>query len=417
MDETSDSNGNPNALPLSAEQVLALQNEIESLKARLLTETEQGQADRDAARQSAERVKELESALVTTETAAARAARKLSTAGRANEELTTELAQVRLGKAKALRKLRQVRRDATELTQQLMSAKRKVARVVKQLDYAVSEVAERDRQLVALKVSPGSQLVLQPLVREWLVSKRGRRSLRLPPTVVTTGNGPLSEAEVRATLAGHGLEAKLPAVPFSDVMVVGRDGWLVDDLEEQIRVRGEDGVRVYSQEMLLAALSTNDDPLKSASRKTLMQFAEGHPALTYLIDSGFEWPVVTWRPLQEMVEFEKGEFAEQSPINKLGYVVGKVKGLADQPRRDLLARAFRGKVPNVVSSRYMKSWGEPGSRVRLRRIARHIAWLGSLWRYQDTHVVAVEHWSDDLDWMREHLYEPWMRFRWPEIGA
>jgi hypothetical protein len=86
----------------------------------------------------------------------------------------------------------------------------------------------------------------------------------------------------------------------------------------------------------MAALSTNDDPLKSASRKTLMQFADGHPALTHLIESGFEWPNITWRPLQAMAEFETGEFAEQSPINKLGYVVGKIRGLADQTRRDLL---------------------------------------------------------------------------------
>jgi hypothetical protein len=42
INETSDSNGNPNALPFSAEQTLGLQNETESLKARLLAEAEQG---------------------------------------------------------------------------------------------------------------------------------------------------------------------------------------------------------------------------------------------------------------------------------------------------------------------------------------------------------------------------------------
>jgi len=52
-------------------------------------------------------------------------------------------------------------------------------------------------------------------------------------------------------------------------MVVGRDEWGVDDLEHQIRARGKGILRVYSQEMLLAALSTGDDPFGSASHDVL----------------------------------------------------------------------------------------------------------------------------------------------------
>jgi hypothetical protein len=199
-------------------------------------------------------------------------------------------------------------------------------------------------------------------------------------------------------------------------MVVGRENWFVDDLEAQIRARGEDGLRVYSQEMLLAALATSDDPFDSATPKTLKQFADGHPALECLIESGFKWPEVI--ASGGLVNFdEPGGFADQSPINALGYVVGKVKGLPVSERRNLLTKAFRGKLPFVESSTYMKSWGEPGSRIRLRRAAMHIAKQAGLRVTLHTHDVAVQDWRDDLDWMRGHLYEPWMRFRWPEIGV
>jgi hypothetical protein len=415
MNENSSPNDDPD-LSSPQQQVLELQREVEDLKAELVTRIEQGQADRDAARESIARLTELETALAEAKAEVARAARRLSSARGNNEQLSSQLEQMRTSKVKAQRNYRQARLEANELADELVTAKRKTSRLSKQLEQAKGAIAERDDQLAVLKAASGSQLILQPLVRKWLVSKRDRRNLRLPERVVLAGNGPLSEGDLRATLAAYGRNAVHPADPIADVMIVGRDGWLVDDLEDQIRVRGDDGIRVYSQEMLLAALATNDDPLKSASRKTLMQFADGHPALRYLIESGFEWPKITWRLLREMEEFKPGEFAEQSPINKLGYVVGKTKGLADQRRRGLLADAFKGKLPDVVNWRYMKTWGVPGSRIRLRRMARHIAWLGGLFGGKDTHGIAVEHWSDDLDWMREHLYEPWMRFRWPEIG-
>jgi hypothetical protein len=371
----------------------------------------------EASEQHVVRTAESESARASLQNQVNQVGRKLSLAHRKNKELSNQLERVETGKAKALRRCREVRRELKERASEADAAKRKASLLTKKVEQAATENAELGQRLKVLQTASAAQLILQPLVRNWLVSKRGRRDLRLPARAVVVGSGPLSEKELRATLSGREIRAIPPDDPSTDVMIVGRDDWLVDDLEAQIRARGEAGLRVYSQEMLLAAFATGDDPFNSASLKTLKQFADGHPALAYLIESGFEWPKMTWRPLQEIEEFETGEFAEQSPINKLGYVVGKTKGLVDQLRRRLLVQAFKGDLPPVVSSRYMKTWGGPGSRIRLRRMARHIAWLGGLWRYQDTHSVAVMHWSDDLDWMREHLYEAWMRFRWPEIGA
>jgi hypothetical protein len=73
-----------------------------------------------------------------------------------------------------------------------------------------------------------------------------KRNLRLPREVVLIGSGPLSEKEMRAILSAREIQAAPPEDPSTAVMIVGRDDWLVDDLEAQIRARGEVGLRVYS---------------------------------------------------------------------------------------------------------------------------------------------------------------------------
>jgi hypothetical protein len=166
--------------------------------------------------------------------------------------------------------------------------------------------------------------------------------------------------------------------------------------------------------MFMGALATRDDPFESADNKTLLAFADGHPALEYLISSGFEWPIVLARngvgPLEDPPE------VTESPIHVLGYRVGK-SGLAATERRKILKASFQGKLPRVESDRYMRAWGQPRTRDRLRRMARHIAWLARLWGNQQSHTVATSHWREDLSWLRDEFYEPWMRFRWPEVDV
>ncbi len=107
----------------------------------------------------------------------------------------------------------------------------------------------------------------------------------------------------------------------------------------------------------------------------------------------------------------------QSPLHVLGYVVGRTHGLPERNRHALLRRAFEDRLPFAHSRAYVDGWGPDRSRVRLRRMARHLAWLAGLWLHQPTHETAVAHWRADLDWMHATLYEPWMRFRWPKIGT
>jgi hypothetical protein len=214
-----------------------------------------------------------------------------------------------------------------------------------------------------------------------------------------------------------GFQLRKPGDTSAASMVTGRDDWLVDDLEDQIAARKSQRLKVFSQEMLIAALATRDDPFESADRKTLLAFADGHDALTYLIEAGFEWPFITWKPLQAAGRFAEKQFAEESPVHKMGYVVGKVAGLPEKARRRILADAFTGKLPKVYSTEYMATWGTPGGRIRLRRMATHLATFARLWQNEPNFGTAVAHWEADLDWLEQEFYEPWMRFRWPETQA
>jgi hypothetical protein len=401
---------------LNAEQQAALER-VKQLESTLATTKN---AAREASEQHVVRTAEFESAQASLQNQVKQVNRKLSLAYRKHEELSNQLERVEIGKAKALRRCREVRHELKERTKEADAAKRKASLLTKKCEQLATENAELGQRLKALQTASAAQLILQPLVRNWLVKQRGKRNLRLPREVVLIGSGPLSEKEMRAILSAREIQAAPPEDPSTAVMIVGRDDWLVDDLEAQIRARGEVGLRVYSQEMLLAAFSTGDDPLE-ATRNILMQFADGHPALECLIESGFEWP--KWVTSGSLDKFKPGKFADQSPLNALGYVVGKGSELPVSKRRNLLTKAFRDKLPSVESSssqymlsQYMKSWGEPGSRIRLRRAAEHIAWLVGFFGPRITHDVAVRHWRDDLNWMHKQLYEPWMRFRWPEIG-
>ena len=265
-----------------------------------------------------------------------------------------------------------------------------------------------------LAASTGLQLLTSPLALQWLTRKRERTTLKMPREVVVVGAGPVPGGEMERLLRKAGFLVRVPGDDSAALMVVGREEWLVDDLEEQIAARKSLGLKVFSQEMLIGALATRDDPFESADKKTLLGFADGHGALEYLIEAGFEWPFITWRPLQTAGQFAEKKFAEESPVHKLGYVVGKVAGLPDKARRRVLADAFTGKLPKVHSAEYMATWGTPGSRIRLRRMANHLATFARLWQNEPSFDTAVAHWEMDLARLHDEFYEPWMRFRWPE---
>ena len=347
------------------------------------------------------------------------------------QEYTTEIARLKGLATRRAADLRELRQSLEEESKRADRERRRAAAAAREntsLTTKVEGLQERVRTLKALQdeleqdiarlsAASGQQLFSNALALQWFARSRERVRFSVPPAVVVVGRGPIGGPEFERLLRKAGCKPRPPGDDEVEVMVVGREDWLIDELEEQIAARKDRELRVYSQEMFVAALATRDDPFDSADRKTLLAFAEGHDALTYLIEAGFEWPFITWRPLQTIGQFAGKKFADESPVHKLGYVVGKVAGLPEKARRRVLADAYTGKLPKVHSAEYMATWGTPGSRIRLRRMANHLATFARLWQNEPNFDTAVDHWRSDLDWLHGEFYEPWMRFRWPESGV
>jgi hypothetical protein len=65
---------------------------------------------------------------------------------------------------------------------------------------------------------------------------------------------------------------------------------------------------------------------------------------------------------------------------------------------------------------YLQQWGKPNSKERLHKIADSIATFARLKKGMpnaDSYGSAIQDWEDDLQWLKQTFYKPFMRFRWP----
>lgn len=207
--------------------------------------------------------------------------------------------------------------------------------------------------------------------------------------------------------------------PLITHVVVGRVGWSKEDLLAQIDMRQGQTLRVYSQEMLLAALITGRDPLDCGDAEVLGSFRRGHPALEFLAQSELEWPSVSTSDTSE-IEDIGGESlgVTESPLHALGYKVGETSWLSQQERQQILREAFEMEnLPWVESDAYMEKWGTARSHQRLWRIAFHLAMLlnGPVGRDRRKPQTRRD-WIQDLDWLHEKFYTSRrFRFTWPDV--
>jgi hypothetical protein len=219
-----------------------------------------------------------------------------------------------------------------------------------------------------------------------------------------------------------GLDINQFEIPHPSIthVVVGRIGWSKENLLAQIDMREGKSLRVYSQELLLAALITGRDPLEDPDAEVLESFRRGHPALEFLAQSELEWPSV----LAADTSVIDGTSIEslgvtESPLRALGYVVGETKGLSRKERHQILQQAFEDEsLPWVESDAYMEKWGTARSHQRLWRIAFHLATLlnGPVGRDRRKPQTRTD-WIEDLDWLRDRFYRSRrFRFRWPDVS-
>ena len=255
-------------------------------------------------------------------------------------------------------------------------------------------------------------------VIRWLGTlKRKKKSLFDGKAFVCLGEGPFSPDVVAAMLVGRGALQVEHVAPV-EIIVVGRSGFMLDDVEEILRASRGRSIRIYSQEMVVLAIGKHCSPFDDASEGLLYHMADGHPGLQAIIDEEFGWPNRVVGSTGSVSEFLTA-FAEKSPLKVQGYTTGKTFGLDPFRRQKILARVFRKDLEKIRGDHdynaALASWGPPGRAKRLRRMAHLLAHLArqAEGKFAD-YSFAISDWREDLEFLKENFYTDLMRFKWPE---
>lgn len=233
-----------------------------------------------------------------------------------------------------------------------------------------------------------------------------------PLYVVTNGSGPFDEGEFDQFLKEIGINCSSPRASVK-TMVLGEDNWRGDDIDLQIELRRGKDLFIYSQEMLLSHISSGMHPYED--KKLLKIFCEGHSALEYIRDNGFNWPNTTIvSQALSHVQILNFSLPQEGLLKCLGYQVGN-DGIKLHKRREILAKVFEDELPSVNSKEYMKDWGSPKSSKRLKKLADSLATFSR--NAQKKRNVDLKHaiydWEDDLNWLKETYYHGKFNFKWP----
>jgi hypothetical protein len=106
------------------------------------------------------------------------------------------------------------------------------------------------------------------------------------------------------------------------------------------------------------------------------------------------------------------EWPDEGVLQHMGYKVGKEAEEAGV-RRKVLRRIIEEPLPNVNHREYMQQWGQPGSELRLRKLAGVIAAQSRNCEGRKGYELAVAHWRADLSHIRSRYYSGTYDFPWP----
>ena len=288
--------------------------------------------------------------------------------------------------------------------QDLKKARRKIGSLTRARDQLLEQVRES---------SGFDELV------EWAIENGCKSANPFANGVVIVGSDPIDETDLSNFFIDRGIDVYEVDAEGVECMIVGRNGWAEEQLEMQVAAQQGQTLRVYSQEMALTCLISGSDIFDVEDAAFLDEQAEGHPALTFLKEGELQWPLTVVSEIPKTFHpFPAGQDRydiEESPLKKLGYTVGITNGLPANDRKNLLQKAYLGELQRVHSDEYMKDWGQPRTRLRLWRIAHHLAWLARSKRSNRSFETAVSHWSNDLRALEKQYFKPWMRFAWPQV--
>lgn len=357
-------------------------------------------ADIEAPLKEAERsIRSLQRALKTSQERIAAQDAEAATLQAKSERLTKRLAE----RTRELAE-REAERDAAQ--SELATANGKARRLQRELESAEESIASGVGRLFAHC----------PLVSEWLAGmEEPTEDLNWTKEVATTGSDPFQVDFIDKLL--HREDHTVHTVGDEDagVLIVGRDGWTADELQEQIDAREGNTLRIYSQEMAALALLTGHDPF-DAGEAVLLEMGKGHPALEHLMENPFKWPSIG-EGYGGNVYIDGDLWRKQSPLTAMGYHVGVTSALSDGERRKLLGNIFKGRLvfPDDFSEYEKREWGQSGTSARLQKMASHIVGNISLHAPRLGYdSVAVNEWKGDLTWLKKTFFTTSLRFRWPD---
>ncbi len=319
--------------------------------------------------------------------------------------------------AYAQKAYRKIKSENSRLVKQIKALTAENTSLNEKLIQQTQDISDLNDSVVA---AAGAFFHGNAVVDEWLadLDERGTGP-SWEEELATCGDGPLPICLLDEYLGEFDHTCPPAGCETAEVLIVGRNNWTEEEIESQIEAREGLSLRVYSQEMAIIALVTGHDPY-DADQSVLEAFGQGHPALEYLMNRGFEWPTYGAGNGDDFdIDIADGEWHANSPLTSMGYHVGD-KGLMDKERKALLRKIFQGRIkfPADFSPAERDEWGSPQSPARLEkmaaRLAKNITLHGGRLGYDS---LAVKEWKKDLAWLRKQFYGAKMRFSWPNIDV
>ena len=137
--------------------------------------------------------------------------------------------------------------------------------------------------------------------------------------------------------------------------------------------------------------------------------------LAFNSDEYFDWP--STRAGRSRKGVGDIDWAAEGFLSYLGYHVGESSDLTDHARRAILRRTFRMVLPPLESPEYVRSWGQPSSSPRLKKMADSLASFArsAKRRSSSNFATAIAEWEGDLAMLRDEFYVAKFGFGWPQV--
>lgn len=236
--------------------------------------------------------------------------------------------------------------------------------------------------------------------------------------VSSTGSVPWLEEVFDDLLREAGIEVHFQE--HADILIVGREDWTEESIEELLDDREGEFLKVYSQEMFLAHWVTGVDPFDD--EVVAQAFVDGHPALEFLSSRWVEWKSCNVQRRSSQGANLHLDAPEIGVLKALGYTVGKTKGLEVSARREILAKVFSTNLNNILPKEYVRDckknypdylseWGKPRSMERLIKL-RDFLRTGAQQQERRENFEAATDYRGDLNWVRKKFYTGRFKFDW-----